>query len=120
MRLACLAGKGVGRLVSEKKTRKSYTPEFRRDAASIVIDQQTSIASVARDLGGGDAWLGRWVKHERERRQAEAAGVPTTAQLHAEIARLRADNARLAMENEFLEKASAFFAAKQAPRSVLS
>nr|WP_255315534.1 hypothetical protein [Trueperella pecoris] len=40
--------------------------------------------------------------------------------LHAEIARLRADNARLAMENEFLEKASAFFAIKQAQRNDLN
>ncbi|QOR47654.1 transposase [Trueperella pecoris] len=58
-----------------------YTPEFRLDAASI--------ARVARDLGVGEALLGRWVKREREQRPDEETGVPTTAQLHAEIARLR-------------------------------
>ncbi|QOR47091.1 transposase [Trueperella pecoris] len=106
--------------MSEKKPRKSYTPEFRRDAASIVIDQGVRIVSVAHELGVGEALLGRWVKHERERRQVEETGTPTTAQLHAEIARLRADNARLAVENEFLEKASAFFAIKQAQRNGLN
>lgn len=56
---------------------------------------------------------------ENAARAKKLAYRPTT-QLHAEIARLRADNARLAMENEFLEKASAFFAAKQAQRNGLN
>ncbi|MGV9189293.1 transposase [Arcanobacterium canis] len=80
----------------KKKTRRTFTPEYRHDAASIVIDQNLTIASVARDLGVGEALLDRWVKHERERRQSERTGEPTTKELHAEIARLRQENARLA------------------------
>ncbi|MGV9186848.1 hypothetical protein ACTOVJ_01915 [Arcanobacterium canis] len=60
------------------------------------------------------------VKHERERRQSERTGEPTTKELHAEIARLRQENVRLAMENEFLEKASTFFPAKQHRRNGLN
>ncbi|MGV9182390.1 transposase [Arcanobacterium canis] len=44
----------------KKKTRRTFTPEYRHDAASIVIDQNLTIASVARDLGVGEALLDRW------------------------------------------------------------
>lgn len=93
--------------------RRKYTPEYRRDAASLVVDNPgTTIAAVARDLGLGEQLLGKWVKAERERRQCETSGEPTTAQLRAENARLSRENARLRMEVEFLGKASAFFAAR--------
>ena len=50
-------------------TRRRFTPEYRRDVASLVLDTGSSIASVARDLGLGESVVGRWVKLERERRQ---------------------------------------------------
>ena len=47
-------------------TRRRFTPEYRRDVASLVLDTGSSIASVARDLGLGESVVGRWVKLERE------------------------------------------------------
>jgi transposase len=44
------------------KKRKSYTPEYRRDAAHLVIDTGRQIATVARDIGIGEQMLGRWVE----------------------------------------------------------
>ena len=49
-------------------TRRRFTPEYRRDVASLVLDTGSSIASVARDLGLGESVVGRWVTLERERR----------------------------------------------------
>ena len=43
------------------KKRKSYTPEYRRDAAHLVIDTGRPIATVAREIGVGEQLLGRWV-----------------------------------------------------------
>ena len=57
-------------------TRRRFTPEYRRDVASLVLDTGSSIASVARDLGLGESVVGRWVKLERERRQAVREGRP--------------------------------------------
>lgn len=100
---------------------RKFTPEFRRDAASMVVDNPgVSIARVAKDLGLSDQVLGRWVKAERERREAEAVGEPTASQLRAEISRLNRENARLRMECEFLGKASAFFAARAQSSTDLS
>ncbi|MHC9547068.1 hypothetical protein [Corynebacterium propinquum] len=47
-------------------------------------------------------------------------GEATPDELKAEIRKLRRDIATLKMENEFLGKASAFFAAKQQNKNCLS
>ena len=86
--------------------RKKYTPEYRREAANLVIESQRPIAHVAKEIGVSAGLLGRWVKLERERRQAVREG-------RAENARLRRELAEAKMDNEFLSKATAFFAAKQ-------
>lgn len=91
--------------------RKKYTPEYRREAANLVIESQRPIAQVAREIGVAPGLLGKWVKNERERRGA-ADGL-SQADLRAENARLRRELAEARMDNEFLSKATAFFAAKQ-------
>ena len=57
-------------------TRRRFMPEYRRDVASLVLDTGSTIVSVARDLGLGESVVGRWVKLERERRQAVCEGCP--------------------------------------------
>ncbi len=47
--------------------RKKYTPEYRREAANLVIESQRPIAHVAKEIGVAPGLLGRWVKNERER-----------------------------------------------------
>ncbi|MGP5593791.1 transposase [Corynebacterium flavescens] len=47
--------------------RKRYTPAYRRDAAHLVIDTGRTIVEVAREIGVGEALLGRWVAAERAR-----------------------------------------------------
>ena len=102
------------------RTRRRLTPEYRRDVASLVLDTGSSIASVARDLGLGESVVGRWVKLERERRQAVREGRPDPRELEAEITALRRRVRELEKEREFLGKASAFFASRHQNTSVLS
>ncbi len=94
--------------------RKSYTPEYRREAAHLVIDTGRTIAAVAAEIGVGAQLLGRWVQQERDR-----TGAPPEAPLgvseRAELDRLRRENAELRLDNEFLGKAAAFFATKTGP-----
>ena len=91
--------------------RKRYTPEYRREAANLVIESDRPIAHVAKEIGVSTGVLGRWVKRERERR-GSCDGM-SEADLRAENARLRRELAEAKMDNEFLSKATAFFAAKQ-------
>ena len=90
--------------------RKKYTPEYRREAANLVIESRRPIAHVAKEIGVSAGLLGR-VKLERERRGASDG--MSEADLRAENARLRRELAEAKMDNEFLSKATAFFAAKQ-------
>ncbi len=45
--------------------RKSYTPKYRAEAARLVIDTGRTIVEVVREIGVGEALLGRWVAIER-------------------------------------------------------
>lgn len=99
--------------------RKSYTPQYRRDAAHLVIDSGRTIAAVASEIGIGEQLLGRWVAKERARMDEPPPAVDINER--AELERLRAENAQLRMDREFLKKAAAFFVAEnasnQTPRS---
>ena len=106
-------------------TRRSFTAEYRVEAAHRVIDSARTIIEVARELGMGEQLLGRWVKDERIRQAAadavpEVPDTPLTESERAELVRLRRkviDQARQFEEQErdvtFLKKASAYFAAMQ-------
>ena len=98
------------------KKRKSYTPEYRREAARLVIDTDRTIAAVAREIGVGEALLGRWVHTERAR-TGDGEAAPLDLDERAELERLRREVQELRMDNEFLGKAAAFFASKQNPRN---
>ena len=91
--------------------RKKFAPEDRREAANLVIESQRPTAHVAKEIGVAPGLLGRWVKNERERR-GSSDGM-SEADLRAENARLRRELAEAKMDNEFLSKATAFFALRQ-------
>ncbi|AKT50226.1 transposase [Arsenicicoccus sp. oral taxon 190] len=92
--------------------RKSYTPQYRVDAARLVIDSGRAIAEVSREIGVGEQLLGRWVAAERARMVDPPPAVDVNER--AELERLRAENAQLRMDREFLKKAAAFFVAENA------
>jgi transposase len=89
--------------------RRSFTAEFKEQAARQVIQGGRSFKQVADDLGIDPSSLRHWV------RLARAAGVtPPQALVDADPAKrvreLEAEVARLKMERESLKKAAAFFA----------
>ena len=90
--------------------RKSYTPNYRQEAAHLVIDTGRTIAEVAREIGVGEQLLGRWVAIERSRMDDPPAALDIDER--AELERLRRENAELRMDREFLKKAAAFFVAE--------
>ena len=101
------------------RKRRSYSAEYKVEAAHRVIDSGRSIAEVARELNVGEQSLGVWVRDER-RRMAAVQGTefePLTAAERVELANLR----KLVVEQEkdlaFLGKAAAYFATNPAKRS---
>jgi len=96
--------------------RRKFTPDYRREAAHLVIDTGRTIAAVAREISIGEALLGRWVAAERA--LTPAGEVVMLESERAELQRLRQEVGALRMENEFLGKAAAYFASKNTPRTV--
>jgi transposase-like protein len=83
-----------------------FPPEFRRDAVAMVLDEERSIADVARSVGVNAGTLGNWVGLERVER-GERDGL--TVDERAEFADLRAENAQLRMERDLLKRSLAFW-----------
>lgn len=99
--------------------RRSFTPEYRVEAAHRVIDSNRPVAEVALELNLHENLLHRWVSDERRRMAAAAGGVPDpgdgqalSPDERAELVRLRAKVTEQAKDIAFLEKASAYFAGK--------
>ena len=94
----------------DKQIRSQYTLEYKLEAVRQVKAGQ-SIAVTARVLGIAKTTLRAWVS-AYDKGKLEGAGdkptVVTPEQM--ELARLRAQNARLKMELEIAKKAAAYFA----------
>jgi transposase len=91
-----------------KATRARYTLEFKQEAVRLVKGGQSQ-ASVAKMLGLVEQTLFNWVKASRQGQLKGADSKPVSAE-QMEIARLRAELARVKMERDILGKATAYVA----------
>jgi transposase len=91
-----------------KIPKKEYTVEFKVLAAKRVTDGE-AVAAVAKDLGLNEQTLRNWAKAAKKGKLI-AAGAKKITPEQMELSRVRAENARLRMENEILKKATAYFA----------
>jgi transposase len=98
----------IGEIVS--KFRGKYTPEFRDAAVREVVNNSRPIVDVARELGLVEQTLRNWVAAHRERLGGDAQEL--TVSERAKLKQLEKEVRELRMENEFLGKATAFFAKK--------
>jgi len=88
------------------RKRRSYTPEYKLEAASLVLDQDYSVPEAARSLGLNENVLRRSVKQLRDERQGTT---PTGKALTLEqqrIKELEAQVDRLEREKSILKKAT--------------
>ena len=92
----------------KKPTRARYTLEFKQEAVRLVEGGQSQ-ALVAKNLGVAEQTLFNWVKASRQGSLKGADSTPVSAE-QMEIARLRAELARVKMERDILGKATAYFA----------
>jgi|SRR5690625_2790100 len=89
-----------------KQQRRSFTDEYKREAAGLVIDTDRAVAAVAREIHVGKQTLGRWVKLEKARRGTGEPTGPLNEDDRAELKRLRKENFDLKQDNLFLGKAA--------------
>jgi transposase-like protein len=87
---------------------QKYSPEFREEAARMVVNGSRPIAQVARELGISETALGNWVRAYREKHASDEP--PLELSERARLRELERQNRELEMENTFLKKAAAYFA----------
>ena len=89
------------------ETRRNFDHDFREGAVRLVRETGKPIAEVARDLGINAGTLGNWVNADK-RRRGDGSGALDEDE-RAELARLRRENAELAMERDVLKRSVALW-----------
>ena len=90
---------------------KNYTPEFREEAAKMVVNSSRPIADVAREIGVSETTLGNWTRAYRDAHDENEPELELSER--AKLRELERRNRELEMENAFLKKAAAYFAKEQ-------
>lgn len=89
---------------------RKFAPEYRDEAVKQVLETQTPIADVARNLGINPGTLGNWVnKYRMEHPASEELSLSDRVRLRE----LERESRELRLENAFLKKAAAYFAREE-------
>ena len=89
------------------ESRRKFDKDFREGAVRLVRETGKPIVQVARDLGINAGTLGNWVNADQQRR-GDGNGVLSEDE-RSELARLRKENAELAMERDVLKRSVALW-----------
>ncbi len=82
---------------------RQFSPEFREEAARMVVETSRAIADVARELGMSETSLGNWVRAYREKHAEDEP--PLQLSERARLRELERENRELRMKADFLSKA---------------
>jgi transposase len=85
---------------------RKFTPEFREEAARMVVETSRPIAEVARELGINETSLGNWVRAYRAKHAGDEP--PLQISERARLRELERENRELRMKADFLSKAAAY------------
>jgi transposase len=96
-----------------KRSRRSFTDEFKTGAVRLVLEEEKTVGAVARDLDLTESSLRKWVEQARADRTKGRTGL-TTAE-REELARLRKENRILQEERDILKNSRA----RREPRYLL-
>ena len=91
-----------------KRSRRSFTDEFKAGAVRLVLEEGKTVGAAARDLDLTESSLRKWVEQARADRTKGKTGL-TTAE-REELVRLRKELRVAQEERDILKKATAFFA----------
>ena len=90
-----------------KRTRRTFSPEFRLESAQLVVDQNYSIKEAAQAVGVGHSTMDRWVRQLRKERDGVTPLATAMTPEHQRIKELEKKLRRIEEHNEILKKATA-------------
>src|SRR4029450_3190937 len=94
----------------QRRTRRQFTAEFKRDAVELVRTSGRPIAEIARELGIYDSTPAKWGRPARLA-PGEQGGLSSDQQ--ARLRELERETARLRMERDLLKRTVAFWVKEQ-------
>lgn len=89
------------------KPRRTFSTEFKRDAASLVLDQGYTITEAFKSLGVGETALRRWIQQLEQERGGVTPKSKALTPEQQRIQELEARVNRLEREKSILKKATA-------------
>jgi transposase len=89
------------------KQRRTFSPEFKQQAACLVVDQGYSYMEASRSVGIGESVLRRWVRQLESERQGITPQSKAMTPDQQRIQELEARIERLEREKSILKKATA-------------
>lgn len=93
--------------MNRKKTRPTFSPEFRLESAKLVVDNNHSIREAATAVGVGHSTIDKWVRQLRKERDGVAPKATAMTPEHQLIKELEKKIRRLEEHNVILKKATA-------------
>ena len=98
------------------KQRRSFSAEFKLEAASLVLDQDYSFPEASRALNIGETVLRRWVKQLVDERNGTTPSSKALTPEQQKIQELEARINRLEREKTILKKATALLMSEEFER----
>jgi transposase len=99
------------------RDRRAFTPEFRRESASLVLDQGYTLAAACSALDVGPTALQRWVRQLRQEREGTTPSARALTPEQQKIQALEARIRRLEQEKAILKKATALLMSDEMNRT---
>ncbi len=96
-----------------KRQRRSFSAEFKREAAQLVLDEGYSITEACRSLDVGENSMRRWVNQLENERSGETPVAKALTPEQQRIQELEARIRRLEKEKSILKKATALLVADE-------
>lgn len=90
-----------------KRTRPTYSPEFRLEVAQEVVDKGRSVRDVADSLGLGKSTVDKWARQLKKERNGVLSNATPLTPDQLKIRELERKIKLLEGDNEILKKASA-------------
>lgn len=90
-----------------QKTKRTFSAEFKLEAARLVIDEKYSVQEAAKAMNVGLSTMDRWVRQLKNEREGISPKANPITPEQIEIRALKKEIKRINLENEILKKASA-------------
>lgn len=90
-----------------KRTRRTFSPEFKLEAAQLVVDQGYSVVEAAKAMNVSKSAMDKWVRQLKQERQGITSKTAPLTPEQIEIRELKKRIAELEEHNEIIKKATA-------------